>query len=90
MIDVYGYVDDGSYYYPGGMGLQDLNPEDEHVERVRLLIRGRVQGVYYRASTRERGARAGPRRLGPQPAGREGGGARRGAASHARAARRLV
>lgn len=27
MIDVYGYVDDGSYYYPGGMGLQDLNPE---------------------------------------------------------------
>lgn len=27
MIDVYGYVDDGSYYYPGGMGLQTLNPE---------------------------------------------------------------
>jgi hypothetical protein len=27
MVDVYGYVDDGSYYYPGGMGLQDLNPE---------------------------------------------------------------
>lgn len=24
------------------------------MERVRLLIRGRVQGVYYRASTRER------------------------------------
>jgi hypothetical protein len=26
-VEVYGYVNNGSYYYPGGMGLQALNPE---------------------------------------------------------------
>jgi hypothetical protein len=26
-VEVYGYVGHGSYYYPGGMGLQDINPE---------------------------------------------------------------
>jgi hypothetical protein len=25
-VEVYGYVDHGSYYYPGGMGLQTINP----------------------------------------------------------------
>lgn len=26
-VSVYGYVHNGSYFYPGGMGLQELNPE---------------------------------------------------------------
>jgi hypothetical protein len=25
-VEVYGFVHNGSYYYPGGMGLRDLNP----------------------------------------------------------------
>ena len=26
-VEVYGYVDHGSYFYPGGMGLQNINPQ---------------------------------------------------------------